>query len=459
MPFDPTIAAIRFGVGLSPTIAPPASVEAMLARLSGPDEIGAVFPIAPFSAVYPSQNDIRLAARALNDARGTDGEDAAAEFRSNLLRDGRLAVVSHMQAMMARAAHTEDGFRERLTAFWADHFTVRSTVGVNRHMVSSYIEESIRPHVAGSFPDMLVAVVTSPMMILYLDQHRSMGPNSPAALRRDRGLNENLAREVLELHTLGVGGSYTQTDVREFAELLTGVTANALRGSFFRAVQAEPGAETVLGVTYGGDAESLENVIAALRDLALHPDTAHHLARKLIVHFIGDTPDAALVDAMAAAYLDADGALMAMYRVLLADDSAWRVEAQKVKQPFDFVTSSLRALGVSSDVILGASLQQVRRFVQRPLSVMGQDWQAPVGPDGWPEEAENWITPQGMAGRITWAMQVPVDLLDDLPDPRDFVHTALGPRPPDAVIFAANAAETVSDGVGIVLASAAFQRR
>ena len=459
MPFDPTIAAIRFGVGLSPDIAPPASVAEILARLSGPDEIATAIPIAPYSSVYPSTKDYREASRALNDARHTDAEAAATERQSNLRRDGRMAVLQQMQAMMARAVGTEDGFRERLTAFWADHFTVRATTGVNRHMVTSYIEESIRPFVAGSFADMLVAVVTSPLMILYLDQHQSMGPNSPAALRRDRGLNENLAREVLELHTLGVGGAYTQTDVREFAELLTGVTADAERGSFFREVQAEPGSETVLGVTYGGGGESIEHVKAALRDLAVHPDTARHLARKLVVHFIGGTPDAALVDAMATAYLDADGTLMAMYRVLLADEASWSDETQKVKQPFDFITSSMRALGVPRSVVLGASIQQARQLLQRPLSVMGQTWQSPVGPDGWPEEAENWITPQGMAGRITWAMQVPVHVLDNLSDPRDFVYSALGPKPPDAVIFAANAAETIGDGVGIVLASAAFQRR
>ena len=459
MPFDPTIAAIRFGFGLSPTIAAPASVEDMLARLAGPDTIAAEIPIAPYSEVYPSSNDYRLASRALNDARGTDGEDAANEHRDKIREDGRQAVVTHLQATVARAVHTKDGFRERLTAFWADHFTVRAINGISRHLVSSYIEESIRPNVTGSFADMLMAVVTSPMMILYLDQHRSMGPNSQAALRRDRGLNENMAREVLELHTLGVSGAYTQNDVREFAELLTGVTANAQRGGYFRDAQAEPGAETVMGVTYGGSEESIDNVAEVLHDLALHPETAQHLARKLVVHFIGGAPEPALVDAMAKAYLASDSSLIEMYRVLLGDYAAWGAEAQKVKQPFEFMTASMRALGVSREVILNATRQNVRRTFQRPLSVMGQEWQSPLGPDGWPEDPEKWITPQGMAGRITWAMQTPATLLDDLPDPRDFVFTALGPTPPDAVIFAASAAETVSDGVGIVLASAAFQRR
>nr|WP_268821734.1 DUF1800 domain-containing protein [Octadecabacter dasysiphoniae] len=446
-------------MGLSPDIAPPASADDMMARLTGPDAAAVIAPIPTYTDVYPSSMDFRNASRALNAARGTDGEEAATELQSKLREDGRAAVALFLQAELARSVHTNDGFRERLTRFWADHFTVRATSGIRRHLVSPYIQEAIRPHVAGSFADMLVAVVGSPMMILFLDQHQSMGPNSRTAQQRDRGLNENLARELLELHTLGVGGGYTQTDVRELAELLTGVTANAQRGGYFRAQQAEPGAETVLGVSYGGGDASLDHVTAALRDLAVHPDTARHLAHKLAVHFVSPEPDDAVVQAMAAAYLDADGDLSAMYDVLLQDEGSWSPEALKVKQPFDFIASSMRALAVPLDTILNATLQDVRRVAQRPLSVMGQTWQSPVGPDGWSEDAENWITPQGMAGRITWSMKIPRDVLDDLPDPRDFVFHALGPTPPEPVLFAANAAETVSDGIGIVLASAAFQRR
>ena len=459
MPFDPTIAAIRFGMGLSPSVAAPQSVAEMLAQLAGPDVIGQDIPIQTFSTVYPSPNDFRDASRALNAARDTDGEAAATEHRAKLRHDAREAIGLQMKAELSRAAQTSDGFRERLALFWGDHFTVRATNGVRRHLVSPYVEETIRPHVAGKFADMLVAVVGNPMMILYLSQNQSIGPNSSNGLRHGRGLNENLARELLELHTLGIGGAYTQEDVQQLAELLTGVTSTAQQGGIFRAGQAEPGPETVLGVTYGGNEESIEHVNAALRDLAVHPDTARHLARKLVVHFIAPEPDDALVEAMAEAYLAADGVLLAMYEVMLAYEASWTPALQKVKQPIDFIGSSMRALGVSRDEIEGLRLQDVRGMVLRPLTVMGQTWHSPVGPDGWPEEEENWITPQGMAGRITWSMQMPEKLLDRLPDPREFVFTALGPNPPEAVLFAANAAETVSDGIGLVLASAAFQRR
>jgi uncharacterized protein (DUF1800 family) len=459
VPFDPTLAAIRFGMGLSPTIAPPASADDMLTRLTGRDEIGSTIEIPTFSTVRPSPNDFRDVSRALNAARGTGQEEAALEARSEMRAEGRAAEAEYMRRNLARAVQTSDGFRERLALFWADHFTVRATASTQLHMVTPYVEEAIRPHLAGRFSDMLVAVVSSPMMIAYLSQRQSMGPNSRFGLRRDGGLNENLAREVLELHTLGVGGDYTQVDVRQFAELLTGVTSSAVKGGFFESRQAEPGSETVLGITYGGTEESLDHVNAALRDIAMHPDTARHLAQKLAVHFIGPDPENSLVEAMAAQYLTTDGVLLAMYDVLLRDEAAWSPVAKKVKQPFEFIASSMRALAVPRATILETSLQQVRRLVMRPLSVMGQTWQSPVGPDGWPEHDENWITPQGMAGRITWSMQTPKDLLDDLPDPREFVYHALGPAPPEPVLFAANAAETVSDGIGIVLASAAFQRR
>ncbi|MBT8412428.1 MAG: DUF1800 domain-containing protein [Octadecabacter sp.] len=459
MPFDPTIAAIRFGVGLSPVVAAPASLDAMLAQLAGPDVAAAAVPIALYGQAYPSLADFRDASRAINDARGTDGEQAARDLRDALRAAGREAVGANLAAEMARCVMTPDGLRERLVRFWADHFTVRAVNGTSRHLVSSYIEEAIRPHVAGRFADMLKAVVTSPMMIVFLDQHQSMGPNSQTAQRRDRGLNENLARELLELHTLGVGGAYSQDDVRQLAELLTGITFNAQRGFFFREVQAEPGAETVLGVEYGGEDARLEDVFAALDDLAVHPDTARHLARKMAVYFVAAEPDAALVDTMAAAYFTTGGDLMAMTEAMLRHHAAWGADYLKVKQPVDFVSSALRALNVPVELLTGANLSTVRSVLQRPLGVMGQTYQAPVGPDGWPEDAESWITPQGMAGRITWAMERPEQLLDRLPDPREFVYHALGPTPPEAVVFAAGAAETLSDGIGVILASAAFQRR
>ncbi len=330
---------------------------------------------------------------------------------------------------IARAVGTSDGLRERLTRFWADHFTVVSRNGVTTHLVGSYVEEAIRPHVAGRFVDMLQAVATHPMMLVYLDQASSVGPASTLGQRRGQGLNENLAREVLELHTLGVDGTYSQTDVRELAELMTGLSVNAQGAFDYRVNAAEPGAETVLGVDYDAAAE-VDTVLQALEGIAVHPDTARHIATKLAVHFLADSPNPDVIAAMTAAYGDTGGDLMAVYRAMLDHPAAWDATPAKVKTPFDFVTSAARALGVSADAIADLSRRDLTQFFEAPMRIMGQAWERPTGPDGWPEDAAAWVTPQGMAGRINWAMSMPARLIPDLPDPRDFVLGALGPTRP-----------------------------
>jgi len=459
VPFDPIIAEIRFGMGLSPRIAPPVSQDAMLARLRGPDDAAARFVIPLWADTYPSPRDYRDLAQVRRAARGTDREAEVLDQQRAMRAAGRDMWGATFAAHLARAATTSDGMRERLTRFWADHFTVRAVTGVTRHLVSPYVEEAIRPHVMGRFSDMLRAVTTHPMMLVYLDQHLSMGPNSRTALRRNRGLNENLARELLELHTLGVGASYTQTDVRELAELLTGLSYSPKNGFAFLRNIAEPGPEVVLGKTYGGDVPRLDDILTALDDLAMHPDTARHIGRKLAVHFVADDPPVGLVDDLAAVFAETGGDLDAVVAVLLRHPAAWDATRAKVKPPFGFVASAVRALDIDADALAAMSFNEGRAAFGRHLAVMGQPWEEPVGPDGWPEDGPSWITPQGMAGRITWSMIIPQRLRDDLPDPRAFVVTALGPEADPAVVFAAGAAEDRAAGVGLVLASAAFQRR
>jgi len=466
VPFDPTLAAIRFGTGLSPRHAPPRDAGAMLAALVGPDGAAQAHPIAPFSTAAPSLRAFRSLSRARRAALGTPQEAAAeAAFQEIRLRARDQRTV-HFHATLARGIMTPDGFRERLALFWADHFTVRARNAFGGHLVAPYVEEAIRPHLTGRFADMLRAAATHPMMLDYLDQSRSMGPNSPAGQRQGRGLNENLARELLELHTLGVDGPYGQGDVRQLAALLTGLVHDPDAGFDYRPRMAEPGAETVLGTTYSARAE-LATVHAALDDLAAHPATAAHLARKIAVHFVSDDPDPGLVAALRDRYLATGGDLMAVYAALFDHPAAWAPVPvpvpvpgpAKVKPPFAYVQSALRALDVPVARIVALDLAASRRWLMGPLTVMGQSWEEPPGPDGWPEEAEAWVTPQGMAGRIGWAMDVPGALLETLPDPRDFVRTALGEAAPEAVRFAARAAESVAEGIGVILSSPAFNRR
>lgn len=461
MQFDGDLAEIRFGAGLSPLLPPPASAADMLERLQETDVIAQRFPVSRFEDVAAGVQEYRQLRRARKEQQDAAGAEAAQQaFKSYRRAQNRLRFEWHGQRLL-RMVHSRDGFRERLALFWADHFTAQGKTGAWRHLAAPYAESVIRPHVAGRFEDMLIAAATSPLMLQYLDQSRSSGPGSRAAARRKRlnGLNENLAREVLELHTLGVDGPYSQADVRQLAELFTGLSISKEASFVFRPGMTEPGSETVLGETYGGGKPKLEQVLEVLRDLARHPATARHLAWKLAVHFVSDTPETALVDHMAARYLESDGALLAVYEALLEHPQAWAPELKNVKPPFDFVASACRALAVPAARIETFKPGQKNRLLLAPLTPMGQRWEFSGGPDGWPEADAAWITPQALAARLRWTMAAPRRLLQELPDPRDFAQNALGGYANERVRFAARAAETQAEGIGLILSSPAFQRR
>lgn len=455
--YSPETAAIRFGTGLSPIIAAPASADAMLARLAGPDEMAARFPIDSFKRTEALMRQIRDLSRSRR-AQPEKAPEIKDQIR-DLRKKARRSQADMLRANIARGIYTEDGFRERLVRFWADHFTVQGKKGVLRYSVSPYVEDAIRPHITGPFSELLKAAVLHPMMLFYLDQVNSVGPKSVAAVRNpDRGVNENLAREVLELHTLGVEGAYQQKDVAELAKLFAGLTYRSKGGFTYAPRMAEPGPETVLGKSYGGYIQDLFHVTDFLQDLAVHPDTARHLARKLVVHFISGQPDAQLVDQIAMAYSDSGGDLMAAYRALLGHDAAWETAALKVKQPIDFVTSSLRALGVEAQDFTALNWKKMRTLIIAPMGLMGQMWEKPNGPDGWAEAPEHWITPQGLAARIQWAMTVPALVQPNLPAPLDLAKIALGARATAVLRDAVSKSDVKSDGVGLVLVSPEFQR-
>lgn len=460
--FDPQLAEIRFGYGLSPLVAAPADADAILNGLRGPDGMATRYPIENFDVFRQRMVKAQEARVLRRKNRGTPKAAEARKLRNLLNKDARQAMYFWATQTFLRRIDTDNAFRERLVAFWADHFTAHGKRGVERRVTSPYIEDAIRPFVTGRFGDMLQSAVMHPVMLNYLDQLRSMGPNSARAVKvgpgKGVGLNENLAREVFELHTLGVDGPYTQTDVTQLAELFTGMTFQAQNGFKFRKDFVEPGAETVLGRTYA-DAMNPEPIRAALADLAVHPSTARHLAWKLAVHFVADDADGDLVDALEAAYVQSDGDLMAVYAVLLDHPSSWTETLRNVKPPVDFISSALRGLGVSEGAFARLDEKQIRGMFAGPLVKMGQQWERPVGPDGWPEEDPNWVTPQGFSARVSWAMAAPERLVQTLPDPRAFVDTALGRWASEPVRFAAGAAESKAEAIGLVLMSPAFQRR
>lgn len=450
----PELAAIRLGFGLSPLMPPPADAAAVLAAADRAGPGPEAMTTAEASRIART---FRLGIKARRDGRPEPPESIEANRQLGTLQ------VDDLRRRVIRAVDDPAGFGERLVQFWCDHFTARAINKVNMGLGLAYQDEAIRPHVNGRFEDMLFAAETHPMMLIYLDQVSSRGPNSPFVKRRPEralGLNENLAREAMELHTLGVGASYSQKDVRQLAELLTGLGFSHDEGFTFKPALAEPGAETVLGKSYGGNRRGgLDDIRAAFRDLARRPETALYVSRKLAVHFVSDDPPQDLVQAMADVWRDSHGDLPQVYRVLVTHPALARNLRAKVRQPFDLTVAGLRALGVTGQQIAALDEQMFRRAVWNHLPVMGQPWNQPKGPDGWPEAAEAWIAPQTMAARINWALRMPRLLLQALPDPREMLVTALGGTASEQLAWAVPNAESAAEGVVLILASSDFNRR
>lgn len=460
MRFDPFLAEHRFGYGPSPNITPPAGIAEMLSGVQGADEVKNTYPIPPFHVLQEAYAlRRRFDSYARKHPETAEGKEAY-EKSKEILRDMRRNHGKWFGQMQSRRITTRHGFFERLTAFWADHFTAQGMNGLLRTANPLYVEEAVRPHIAGDFATLLTSCVTHPLMLHYLDQNTSVGPNSRAATRRNRrrGLNENLAREVLELHTLSVDGPYDQADVHELAKLFTGLGATRNFGFKFRPNMVEPGSETVLGKTYSAKG-GLATIRAALQDLAHHPATAAHIAQKLAVHFVSDTPPEDLVAHITAVYLRSNGNLPECYAALLEHPAAWHQKPSNMRPPDEFVTATMRTLGVTPQRLQQMDLRGIRDVFFRPLRLMGQPWLTPAGPDGFAEEDAAWVTPQGISARLEWAVRAPVRLITNLPDPREFVHAALGGHVPEALAFAANAAENREVAIGLILASPAFQRR
>lgn len=451
----PELAAIRLGYGLSALVPPPAGPASVLASVeaAAPDR---------FAITMDKVRAMQGKAADLN-SRVRDGDDGARKEGRELRN--RVAARANRANLrrVTRALDAPVGFGERLVQFWSDHFTVSGGNAFYRLAAAALVDEAIRPNLGGRFEDMLFAATTHPRMLTYLDQYRSVGPHSAYAERRQGkkpGLNENLAREMIELHSLGVGAEYTQKDVRQLAELLTGLVYEARNDRIFEPARAEPGAEIVLGRSYGDDSPArLADIRAVTRDLARHPATAQHIARKLAVHFVADDPPQSLLDRLAGIYADSGGELGLVYAELVVAPELAETFRQKVRQPFDFLVASLRALGMRGGDLLAMDSRRTREFLLRAMTPMGQTWGSPRGPDGWPEEAEAWATPQGLAARIDWATRVPGKLQPDLPDPRALMQTALGDTASEALQWAVPKAETRRDGLVIVLASADFNRR
>jgi len=327
-----------------------------------------------------------------------------------------LLVQNEAQVRLEAALSAQIGFVERLVWFWSNHFCVSTDVSLS--MAGAYEREAIRPHVLGRFIDMLTAAESHPAMLIYLSNAQSMGPNSVAGINNNRGLNENLARETLELHTLGVRSGYSQADVTSFAKVLTGwtlistlVPAHGGEPVFFKRFH-EPGEQVVLDRHYLDT--GFEQGRAVLADLAAHPATARHIARKLAVHFVADEPPQSLVDKLAERFIVSDGDLKEVAKALIVADESWTPHRTKLKRPFDWHVGALRLAGARG---------VIARFMNGQ-ALLGEPMWRPPAPNGFPEHEAAWI--DGLAQRVDVANSFAGRVAERV-DPVALLDEGLGP--------------------------------
>ncbi len=358
-------------------------------------------------------------------------------------------------ARLQRAVLADCGFTERLVAFWSNHFCISAGKGeLARMWAGSFEREAIRPHVLGRFADMVKAVEQHPAMLFFLDNQESLGPDSRAGQNRKRGLNENLAREIMELHTLGVGGGYTQDDVTSLARIITGWTFAGRRGQLaapgsfvFNANAHQPGPQTLLGKVYQD--EGLAQGEAALADIARHPSTAKFIATKFARHFVADEPPPALVARLEAVFKKTDGDLRALTLALVDSDEAWSAALTKIRTPYEFLVASGRLL---------ARVPEDPGFYLSSLNSLGQPLWAPAGPNGFADTSAVWAAPEGMKLRLDISAQLASRLGNNL-DPRDLLDVVAGGAASGETRRTIERAETRPQALALLLMSPEFQRR
>lgn len=412
------------------------------------------------------------------------------------------------------AMTTERPFQERLVRFWSNHLVVPAIKQQSDVVCGAYEREVIRPHTTGKFSDMLLASAKNPAMLVFLDNNVSIGPGSPYGREKKAGLNENLAREILELHTMGVEGGYTQKDVIELAKAITGWSTypvfehaayqlagrqgTPVGGFVYHAEWHEPGDVTVVGKTYkAGGVEQGEGI---LHDLARQPETARFLATKLARHFVADEPSPELVNRLAKVYLANDTDLAEMARALVESNDAWAQAQSKLKLPEDYAISCYRSLGLklgerrappqtmydfdtydppkhywawlANDPFSFLKDKDAAQFTEpraklgatiatfyADVKSMGQSpWNAP-GPQGWYDRWTDWSGADSMLKRVEWSLATAAKHSARVSDPNRYLNQTLGElASPDLKAQVARAA-SAEQALGLALASPDFQRR
>lgn len=440
------LALNRFGLGARPDDTVPADPQRwLLSQLDSYEPLPAAWKALPRTPeLVDVWNKMQRAVR-----QAPEGQRSG--IRENYLRDGSREYQAAVGARATSALQTTTPFIERLVHFWSNHFAVSVDKLLIVGLAGSFEADAIRPNVLGRFEDLLLAAVRHPAMLLYLDQAQSTGPGSMMG-SSGRGLNENLAREILELHTLGVRSGYTQEDVKEFARALTGWTlpgdGRTSGGTTFRFVQAlhEPGTRTILSKAYPDAGEAQAR--AVIHDLVAAPSTALNVARKLARHFVSDDPSQALVQRLADTFAHTEGDLSSVYRELIASQEAWH-PAAKFKSPWDWSISSLRALGRRT---IGP-MQAANLMIQ-----LGQPVWRPGSPAGYSDTAATWAAPDALMRRVEIAQRLAQEA-GDAADARTLAPRILLGDLSNTTTSAIARAESGGTALALLLVSPEFLRR
>ena len=454
------IAANRFGLGATPGEIEQASQDPKAWLLK--QFTGQSLP-AKFSGLSATGELVSTLVQR-QQARQAKDRDAIKQFQMEV----RETFLKEMTARFAHGFETDEPFRERLVRFWSNHFVVSIQKPQCAFFAGAFEREAIRPHVAGNFAEMVVAVERHPAMQLYLDNAQSIGPDSIAGMTTGKGLNENLGREILELHTLGVDGGYSQGDVIALAKILTGWSVDrggrplqrlasaamggeAGNGFRFYPPRHEPGEKLLLGKSYPAGYPGGQQ---ALRDLALHPATARHLAMKLATHFISDQPPEDSVRRIEAAFRGSGGELMKVYEAIVADPAGWNPEPVKFRSPVEYITAAMRAvagnMGASESQPVGELIQSARAMGEMPF--------AAPSPKGWPDSESAWTGSEAILQRVEWA-NAAGERFAPRADPTAVAEAALGTFLRNNTRGAMRRAASPGQALALLFASPEFQRR
>ena len=456
-PLETVLALSRFGLGAGPDGWQGAGVNARetlqkeIHRGAAPLKVTPVLPATPelLGEYYAFQKAVKTAQKQM--------PTADTSRLPNPIADRHLSEINaRLNGMIHKPKF---GFNERLVLFWANHFAVATDKSSPIRITAGAFErEAIRPNIFGRFTDLVMAVETHPCMLTYLDNVTSIGPGSAEGLKTRGGLNENLAREIMELHVLGVGSGYTQADVTALAAALTGWSVSKMpetirgAGDGFDYIPAnhQPGNQKVLGKVYADN--GFFQAADIITDLTVRPATARHIAYKLARHFVADIPPQTLVNGLADTFLKTGGDLSAVYSALIDSEEAWLPTCTKIRSPQEHLIAMLRATGI-----------QVRpALLKQALYAMGQSLWTPPGPNGFPDTFAAWATPEGLSTRVDVAAFIATQILADRShhlDPRELAVRSLGPRLSRTTTEAVAHAESSGQGLALLFMSPEFLRR